>query len=332
MEKIQIGIIGVGAFGESHIIGYKSLPYVNIAAVCDANEKRAREIAARYEIQKTYTDCNEMLRDTGLDAVSICTPEEFHLAPTLAALRAGKHALVEKPIATNLEDAREMIAAARAANVFLTVGHILRFETRYALVQEKIAAGELGKIISLTARRNRPKFLARTYLRTHGILEASIHDIDILLWYTRARVKRVRAISRNTAEYPNPDATWALLEFQNGAVASLENLWLNPDNGGIGTNDALQVTGTHGIANIDFVNTGLSLWYESGYLVPDISHEPRVRGEMFGALKEELAYFTRCILENRAPGVVSLDDALHGLEIALAIIQAAKTERDVSLT
>lgn len=331
MEQVQIGIIGVGAFGESHIVGYKSLPYVHLAAICDANETRAHEIAARYDIAKTYTDYNEMLRAEALDAVSICTPEEFHRAPTLSAIRAGKHVLVEKPIATNLKDAREMIDAARAANVFLMIGHLLRFETRYALVQEKIAAGELGKIVSLTARRNRPKFLAKTYLRTHGILEASIHDIDILLWYTQDRVTRVRALSRNTAQYPNPDATWALLEFQNGAVAYLENLWLNPDNGGIGTNDALQVTGTQGIAHIDFVNTGLSIWRENGYTVPDISHEPRVRGDMFGALKEELAYLARCILENRAPTVVSLDDALHGLEVALAIIESANTERDVVL-
>ena len=331
MDKIQIGIIGVGAFGESHIVAYKSLPYVYIAAICDANEKRAQDIAARYNISKTYSDYNAMLRDESLDAVSVCTPEEFHLAPTLASIRAGKHVLVEKPIATNLQEARTMIDAARHANVFLIPGHILRFETRYASVKEKIAAGELGEIISLTARRNRPKFLAKTYLRTSGILEAGIHDIDILLWYTQSRVKRVRAISRNTSNYPNPDATWALLEFQNGAVAYLENLWLNPDNGGIGTNDAMQVTGTRGIANIDFVNTGLSFWRENGYIVPDISHEPRVRGEMFGALKEELAYFTRCVLEHRAPDVVSLDDALHGLEIALAIIESANTERDVVL-
>lgn len=332
MEKVQIGVIGAGAFGESHIVGYSSLPYVNVSAVCDANALRVQEIGARFNIPKTYTDFNEMLRDAPLDAVSVCTPEEFHLAPALAAIHAGKHLLVEKPLATSLKDADEIIRAARAANVFLMVGHILRFETRYALVKEQIAAGELGDLVSLTARRNRPKWLAKTYLRTSGILEASIHDIDILLWYAQDRVKRVRAIQRNTNQYPNPDGTWALLEFQNGAVAYLENLWLNPDNGGIGTNDAMQVTGTRGIAHIDFVNTGLSIWRETGYSVPDISHEPRVRGEMFGALKQELEYFTRCVLEKRAPHVVSLDDARHGLEVALAIIESAETERDVVIT
>lgn len=331
MEKVQVGIIGAGAFGESHIVGYQSLPYVNLAAVCDANPARLQDVASRYHIPNTFTDYSEMLGAVKLDAVSVCTPEEHHRAPALAALHAHKHVLVEKPLATNVEDARAMVDAAQAEQVFLMPGHILRFETRYALVREQIAAGTLGELVGISARRNRPKSLAKTYLRAPGVMGASVHDIDVLLWYVGARVKRVRAITRNTNHYPNPDATWALLEFENGVVATLENLWLNPDSGGIGTNDAMQVTGTRGIANIDFVNTGLSLWRETGYLVPDVSHEPRVRGEMFGALKEELAYFTRCVLENRAPTVVSVDDALHSLEIALAIIESAKSETTYEL-
>lgn len=331
MDKVRVGVIGAGAFGESHVVGYKSLPYVTLDAVCDANPARAQAIAGRYGIPRTYTDYREMLTTTPLDAVSVCTPEDAHLAPALAVIRAGKHLLVEKPIATTMDDAHEIVNAAREADVFLMPGHILRFETRHALVQERIASGELGEIVSITARRNRPKWLAKTYLRAHGVLEASIHDLDLLLWYTGDRVSRVRAVQRNTANYPNPDATWALLEFCKGAVAYVENLWLNPDAGGIGTNDAMQVTGTRGIANIDFVNAGLSLWRETGYLAPDISHEPRVRGELFGALKEELAYFTRCVLENRPPELVSLDDALHGLQVALAIIESAEQEKDIVL-
>jgi predicted dehydrogenase len=331
MNRVRIGVIGVGAFGESHVVGYSSLPYVELAAVCDANEARARQVAARYGIPTWYVDFDDMLRASSLDAVSVCTPEELHRAPVLACIAAGKHVLVEKPLATQLHDAQAMIDAARNAGTLLMPGHILRFETRYALVQDQIASGGLGAIVSITARRNRPKELAKTYLRTHGILQASIHDIDLMLWYTRDRVKRVRAVARNTANYANPDATWALLEFERGAVAYVENLWLNPDKGGIGTNDALQVTGTRGIANIDFVNAGLSVWRETGYVAPDISHEPRVRGEIFGALKEELAYFARCVLEKRLPDVVSLDDARHGLQVALAIIESAESERDVLL-
>ncbi|MCC7164981.1 MAG: Gfo/Idh/MocA family oxidoreductase [Anaerolineae bacterium] len=331
MEPVQVAVIGVGAFGESHLVAYKSLPYVEVAAVCDVNAGRAREIAARFQVANCYSDYHQMLSECALDAVSVCTTEDSHREPTLAAIAAGKHVLVEKPLATRLQDAQAMVNAARAAGVFLTPGHIMRFETRHALVREMIARGELGEIVSITARRNRPQGPAKTYLRMPAVLESSIHDIDLLLWYIPARVRRVHAVHRKVNDNPNPDGVWALLEFENGAVAFIEALWLNPDKGGIGANDAMQVTGTRGIANIDFVNAGLSVWSESGYFVPDISHEPRIRGEMFGALKEELAYFTRCVLEKRAPDVASPEDALHGLEVALAIIKAAETERDVLL-
>jgi predicted dehydrogenase len=329
MNPVRVGIIGVGAFGESHIATYQSLPYVSVVAVCDLDAARAQRIAARYHVPQWYSDYRQLLQDSDVDAVSVTTYEDAHLAPALAAIEAGKYVLVEKPIATRLDEAQQMLSAARAAHVSVMPGHILRFETRYALVKDRLAAGELGDVISISARRNRPKSLAKTYLRTHGILEGSVHDIDMILWYVGARVKRVRAFQRNVGGYPNPDVTFAFLEFANGAIACIENNWLTPDQSGVGLNDAMQVVGTRGIAHIDFVNAGLSLWLESGYLAPDVSHEPRVRGETFGALKEELAYFARCVMERRTPTVATLEEAVEGLRVALAIIESAQNECDI---
>jgi len=331
MERVRVGVIGVGGFGESHVAAYSALPYVTVAAVCDTRAARAQEIAARYGVPESYTDYHAMLRDTALDAVSITTPEEAHLAPALAAIAAGKHILVEKPIATRLDEAERMVSAARDAGVYLMPGHILRFETRYALLKDRLESGELGSVVSIYARRSRPKSLAKTYLRTHGVLEASIHDLDLVLWYTGDRVKRVRAFQRNIQGYANPDVLFAILELGKGALVCIENNWLTPDESGVGLNDAMQVAGTRGIAHIDFVNTGLSLWRESGYLALDVSHEPRVRGEVFGALKEELAYFARCVLEGRPPAVVTAAGAVEGLRVALAIIASAEQERDIVL-
>lgn len=325
MDFVRVGLIGVGAFGESHLIAYRSLPYVRIQAICDLNASRVQAIAKQYGIPHAYTDYREMLNEVQLDAVSVTTPEDAHLAPVLASLQAGKHVLVEKPIATRLEEAEQMAAAAHAAGCYLMPGHILRFETRYALVKDQLAAGELGELVSISARRNRPRFLAKTYLRTHGVLEGSIHDLDIILWYAGDRVKRVHSLQRNFGGYPHPDATWAWLEFEGGAVATVENMWMNPDQGGVNLNDAMQVTGTRGIAHIDLINQGLSLWRESGYLQPDVSYEPRVRGEMFGALKEEIAYFARCVLEGHPPAVVTAEEAVEALRVALAIIESGQT-------
>lgn len=324
MDSVRVGLIGVGAFGESHLIAYRSLPYVDVAAICDVNSSRVQDMARRYGVASWYSDFGQMLREVELDAVSVTTPEDAHLAPVLAALQAGKHVLVEKPIATRLDEADKMLAAARSADRYLMPGHILRFETHYALVKDQLAAGELGKLVSISARRNRPKSLAKTYLRTHGILEASIHDIDIILWYACDRVKSVHALERNLSGYSNADATWAWLEFEGGAVATVENMWLNPDGAGVGINDSMQVTGTRGIAHIDLVDQGLSFWRDSGYAQADVSYEPRIRGQMFGALKEEISYFARCVLESRAPTVVRPEEGVEALRVALAIIESAK--------
>jgi len=329
MDKLRVGVIGVGAFGESHLAAYCSLPYVTVAAVCSRDAGHTREVAARYRVPHWHTDYHQMLADNELDAVSVVTSEDAHLGPTLAALQAGKHVLVEKPIATRLDEAEQMVAAARAAGVYLMPGHVLRFETRYAMVKEQLAAGELGRVISISARRNRPKSQAKTYLRVHAILETAIHDLDLMLWYTGDRVRQVRAFQRNINGHSNPDVTFAFLEFAGGAVACVETIWLAPDQAGVALDDAMQVVGERGSARIDFVHAGLSLWRENGYLAPDVSYEPRVRGAVFGALKEELAYFATCVLQQQPPRVVTAEEAVEGLRVALAIIQSAEQERDV---
>jgi predicted dehydrogenase len=101
------------------------------------------------------------------------------------------------------------------------------------------------------------------------------------------RVRRVRAFQRNLGGSPNPDVAWAFLEFAGRAVACLETIWLTPDSAGVALDDAMRVVGTRGSAQVDFIHAGLTLWRESGYLAPDVSYEPRVRGAVSGVLKED---------------------------------------------
>src|SRR6185436_5083886 len=106
----------------------------------------------------------ELLADPGVDAVNIVTMWDQHAAPTLAALAAGKHVFLEKPMASTLADCDAIVSAARSAKGFLMVGHICRFNPRYAAAKEAIAAGRIGKIVSLYARRNLPAFVGAQVL------------------------------------------------------------------------------------------------------------------------------------------------------------------------
>ena len=181
MAKIGVGVIGVGSFGEFHIQAYRALPDVEVVAISDVRESHLREISGKYAIPHTYCNAREVCARADVQAVSIVTPEALHLEPVLVAAQAKKHILLEKPIATTLEDARKIIDAAARAGVYLMVGHLLRFETNFGSVRREIQEGNMGKILSIHARRNRPKKLYPTYSRTHGILENSIHDIDLCL-------------------------------------------------------------------------------------------------------------------------------------------------------
>src|SRR6202023_372625 len=105
------------------------------------------------------------------DAVSVVTTEDQHLEPVLSALEHGKHVFVEKPLATRLADAEKMLEAARQTDLILMPGHILRFETKYATVKEKLQSGRLGRIVSIYAKRNRPKWQGSIYKRTPLVLE-----------------------------------------------------------------------------------------------------------------------------------------------------------------
>src|SRR5262245_24927171 len=134
MSKLRVGVIGVGAFGEVHVATYHSLPDVEVVAISDSRIERLEEVGEKYHIKGRHRDYGELCARQDIELISVVTQESTHLAPVLAAVQERKHVIVEKPIATSVEDAQRMITAAANAGVFLMVGHILRFENKYATV------------------------------------------------------------------------------------------------------------------------------------------------------------------------------------------------------
>jgi UDP-N-acetylglucosamine 3-dehydrogenase len=328
--KVRIGLVGCGAFGRSHLATLAGIPFVEVLAVTDVIKQRALEAAERYKIPHVATDFLELCSLEDLDAVSVATTEDKHLEPVLAAIEQHKHVFVEKPMATRIEDAERMLVAARKANVILMPGHILRFETKYATVKEQLENGQLGRIVCVYGRRNRPKSQGCLYKRTPLILETSIHDIDVMLWYTGKKVISVRAYDVSIEPGAGADLSCAALRFEGGAVGLLQTSWLLPDKAAV-LDDCMQVITTSGVANIDVLHSGLVLWREEGLEFPDISYEPRLNGCVMGALREELSYFALCVLEGRHPTVLTAEDGVEALRVGLAVVESAHTDREVHL-
>ena len=332
MESVSIGMIGCGLFGESHLQAYRAVPMANIRAVYDMDRRRAEQAAQAFSISRVCETLDELISMPDLTAIDVVTPEETHLEPVLAAFRAGKHVFVEKPLATDLAQCDQMIEAAEATARILMVGQIVRFEMKAAILKDEAAAGRLGKIVSMHARRNRLKSLLERYGRTHPAIENSIHDIDLMLWYTGDRVKRVRGYDRRATGRTHADTFWGVLEFAGGAIGVIETIWLLPQQAGILLDDAFQLIGDSGIGNISFFPGGLSFWRNGGFEIPDISYDPRVRGAALGALRDELAYFCDCVRTNRQPSLITPREAKNAVRVALALIESARLERDIDLS
>jgi UDP-N-acetylglucosamine 3-dehydrogenase len=329
VDRLRVGVVGLGAFGESHLRAYRGVPQVDVVAVASRSGGRAREVAGRYGVPQWHEGYQSLIDDPSIDAISVTTAETDHLAPTLGALAVGKHVLVEKPLAATLDDAVAMVEAARRSTAFLMPGHILRFEAKYAALKTAVAANQIGTIVSLSARRHRPRVLISSHRRVHPALVTAIHDVDVMLWLAGDRVKSVRAHHRLAQRMDDAHGLWALMKFEGGAIAVLETAWMLPDGAGLGTDDAFTVIGSTGLARVQFDFPAMRVWTSAGAETPDVSYEPMLHGAVSGALRDELSAFATSALTGVKPTVVAPEDGLTALAVVLAAIESA--ERDVEV-
>lgn len=332
MRTLKVGIIGLGSWGMSHLEAYRQLPFVEVAAVCDANPERLQAAKEQYNIANVYDDAGAMLsQEADIELVSIVTFERNHLQPTLLALQAGKHVIVEKPITTDPDEARQMLAASQQYGRYAVPGHLLRFEPKYAEIKQIIESGQIGKPASIYLKRSRENGLFATYQRTHTVYELMIHDLDQAIWYAGSRVKKVYATGNSVTGAKTPEILWAQLQFESGTVAVLHSNWMTPDAAGIAINDYTEVIGEKGTVHFDTGLAGVQVWTGSGRATTDVSIHHRQNGRVIGCLAEQLNYVGQCIMYGRNPDWISFEDALHGIEVADAIVRSASEGKEIIL-
>jgi len=288
-----------------------------------------------------FADYRQMLDEAQLDAVFVVTPEPLHAEMALQAIARRLPVFLEKPLATTAAEGRRVADAAKQANVLVQVGFVLRFDVQHALLKRDIAAGAFGELVSLRAKRNCSRAWFPDYGdRVHPVFETSIHDIDLLLWYTASRCRSVYAVQRARSGLRYADACFALLQFERGAVAQIETSWFVPDGAPAnvlaadwhGTIDAaLEIVGTARTAELRLLDSGLAVWTPELTAHPEAALWPELGGQVGGALREEDAHFIACVRAGAASPVASLDDAVAGLRIAEAIVASAETGHEVTL-
>jgi len=202
MESINVGVIGTGSISAMHLQSYQKHANANLLAVCDLNEDRARLAAEKYGAAKVFTDYRELLADPEIDAVSICTWNNTHAEISIAALNAGKHVLVEKPLCRTVEEALRVQEAVKSSGKLLQVGFVRRYDPNAQMLREFADKGEFGDIYFAKAssirRLGNPGGWFSDIERSGGgpLIDIGVHVID-LCWYMMGRPKPV-AVSANT--------------------------------------------------------------------------------------------------------------------------------------
>lgn len=339
-DTLRCGVIGTGVWGETHLETYSYDPQVELVCICDKNEQLLADRAARYGVAETTTDYRELLARDDIDAVSVVTPDFLHREIVVAAAQAGKHVLVEKPMATTVEDCEEMIAAAKQSGVTLMVDFHNRWNPVMTEIKSRLDAGSLGDPLMLTLRLNDTRYVPTQMLSWGGQSTVAwflaSHAADLARWLFQSEVKRVYSVSRSVllkAEgYDTPDFFHSILEYENGAVCHLENCWIMSDAMAAVCDFRGELIASKGscILNV-MANRALEVYEdEAGASMPSQTAHLRIHGQLRGFAVDSIRHFVHAVREGREP-LVSPVDGLRNTETVVAIHESARTRQPVEL-
>lgn len=331
-EAVKVGVIGIGQMGTYHAQIYQKLPQAELAAICEYDdEKRA---AAEKEFNcKGYKDYKELLEDPEIEAVSIVLPDNMHREAVEIAVKNNKHILLEKPLAKELEDGKVMYELTKDYDKVFSVGFLLRYDPRFAMIKQRLDEGELGDIIHIYCRRNSPIIGPRRYIGASDLsMHVMIHDIDYINWYMGCEPVKVFAKSRSVLLKENGmnDVIYAIVTYENGAIACMEACWVLPEISPTIIDDKLELVGTKGVAYVDSCDNGVRFVTDKNVQYPDTRHWYYVNGELCGDLAEEVMAF----INNVASGTKSIitpKEAYDSLRVVDAIERSIAEEREVQL-
>jgi myo-inositol 2-dehydrogenase/D-chiro-inositol 1-dehydrogenase len=332
---VGIGVVGLGFMGRRYTRFLSQIEGVRLAGVCDLDAVLAREVADESGAT-VYPDLESLVRAPDVAGIVVATPEDHHLEPCLAALEAGKPVLVEKPVAHTLDAAGAIAVAAARTGTPVLAGHLLRFEPRWAGAWRRIAAGEIGDVVSVSSRRIGNVGDQRVLRgRTSIPLYYGVHDLDVIHWFTGAPATTIFAQKRSgvlqAAGYDVDDLYCAVLTFANGVLGAAEIGWHVPVSAPAARTAGVLVIGTEGVIAIDQLETGLTCWAGGGV---DPGMETMFWPESYdvpgGALGLEIRHFADCV-RGRSEPAVSLADAIEALRLALAMEASAASRTVVEL-
>ena len=339
MKKIRFGIVGSGLWGRTHAEAYNAHPLAELTAVCDVVEEKAKSFADAFGVEKVYNNTADLVRNADIDAVAIVTPDFAHCEPIVQAAEAGKHIIVEKPLATSRKDIRAIVTAVGDAGIKFMVDFHTRWSPPIFLAHKDIREGKLGRVLSAYYRLNDTVMVPTKMLswaaKSSVLWFLGSHTVDTLRFLLQDEVKKVYCVSRSgrlkDMGVDAVDIYQSILEFESGAIATIENSWIIPNSCPKVNDIKVNITGTKGMFNMDLTNNqAVERYLESSSDHPDFLVKTRVQEKPVGFAYESICSFVDALAHDK-PVLSSLEDGIKVSQVIFALFESAESGRPVDV-
>ncbi len=327
---MRVGIVGAGGMGRVHTTAWQTTP-AQVVGYRDIRPERAASYAQRYG-GRAYDSLEALLAD--VDVISCTTPTDVHYEVVMAAARAGKHVVCEKPLARTLAQGREMVAACREAGVKLLVGHVVRFFPEYDRAKRAIETGLVGVPAVLRFARcvSQPRLSVDNWFVDHRrsgglILDLMVHDFDQARWMAGEVVRVYAKALSVTRPEAGVDHALVILTHASGAITHVEGSWAYPPT----FTTAFEVAGSEGLLTFDAESSKPIRFLRHQQAAAEIPEVPLPSNPLLESqYVTEIKAFHEAIAHD-ATVRVSAADGLAAIQIALAAIESAQSGRAVQI-
>lgn len=315
--------------GHMHASSYKRMHGVELVGMCGFREEERAPVEQTFQTA-FYTSFDELLAEARPQVVSICLPTYLHKEYTVKAAAAGVHVICEKPIASTLSDADEMVDACHRHGVKLFIAHVLRFFPSYKNIRQHIAQGAIGDLGMISTRRvvahpgaDRPSWYNDDAKSGGVILDLMIHDTD----FVRSLLGEAKSVYAMRKSTPSKQYALVTYKFANGTIANLEGLWGYPGP----LTASCRISGKKGVIRFDSGNSA-SIRVNKAASHPSMPHESSLSSPVLkDPYQEQLEHFISCI-HDHAESVITVNDAYEALRLSLAANRSAELGRPIELS
>lgn len=332
-SDMGIAVVGVGTLGERHARVWHELEGSHLCAIVDVDAERARAVADRYGVRWSSEPAS-IFEDETVDAVSVATPDHLHRDLVVDAVSAGKHAFVEKPLATSVADAQAIVAAAERHDRVVQVNFSQRWLEPYAYVKRLIDAGEIGEPqLVVSVKRDQlhvPTEMISWAAATSPIFFMTSHDLDLIRWYLDAEPVGVSAqetrgvlAARGVAAH---DSLQALVRFEGGPSVSLSTSWTHPDTYPILAEDRLEIVGSEGVVEYRSRDRVVEVHTPASARTVEFSGPATITesgGRLRGAFVDSCRHFLTALRSGEPPST-SATDSLRAVACQELILRSAR--------